>query len=209
MSSLAICASSGVFSCALRTGDGAIRVAAPRNDQHRDLAGLVRDLFQGAGLAPDQLEEVRIDLGPGSYTGLRVAVTFVRTLMTWQKLRVLTATSLELLAIAAWRDAGVAQERAIRPVLDARRERFHTARIEAALQEPPRAVTRQELLASIRPDELIVAAPALAGILSGSGAGFLAAPGSGAAHLFDPALVLRPAAREQLEPLYLMGSYAD
>src|SRR5262245_47233419 len=96
---LAVSASGRRYSCALRLESGT--VLEDPSDQ-AELAAVVERLFARAGLAPTALAELRLDLGPGSYTGLRVAVTFARTLQVLGGIRVRTATSLELLALRAW-----------------------------------------------------------------------------------------------------------
>jgi tRNA threonylcarbamoyladenosine biosynthesis protein TsaB len=88
------------FSCALRRGGEVDEVRSPAGERG-DLATLVRDLCAAHGVRPDQLAELRIDIGPGSYTGLRVAVTFARFLQRFGELRVLVIDSLSLLATAA------------------------------------------------------------------------------------------------------------
>ena len=124
---LALCASrcSGPwpFSVALRHGDQLV-VDAPVPGSRADLPAHAVALCRAAGIAPQSLAEVRIDLGPGSYVGLRVAVTLARFLHREAGVRLLAATSLELMACAsATRHA--LDGSTVHVLLDARRGRWH------------------------------------------------------------------------------------
>lgn len=213
---LGVTASHGPLSIALRLPDGTIEVVAaevgsPGNRASGDLVAIVARAFDERDLAPTDLEELRLDLGPGSYTGLRVAVTFARMLQAFHRIPVLTTTSLQLMAMAAWSSGAVETTRAIRPVIDARRQRYHHARVAFAdgirLDDPPRATTAADLLATIG-DELVMADAALQGLFP-EGTECTEPPGFDAGSLFDPQLTLALATSESLSPLYLMGSYAD
>lgn len=214
--SLGLTASSGPGSVAIRLGDGTVH-AMPKPSRGDDLAATVAEAFASVGETPTALREVRLDLGPGSYTGLRIATTFARTLHVFQRIPVLTVTSAQLMALAAWRQGSVAASRLVRPVLDARRNRFHHALVELSsgvrFRETPRAVEREELLESIGPQEVLLADetlhPMLLDAVQRTGASLVSALPFGADLLFDEQLQLTPSSGGQLEPLYLMGSYAE
>lgn len=216
--SLGLTASSGPCAVAVRATDGAVHATPlPTASRGDDLAAQVDAAFQSLGEAPTALGELRLDLGPGSYTGLRIAVTFARALHTFLKIPVLTVTSTQLMALAAWRDGSVAASQHIRPILDARRNRFHHALVEFAggvqLRESPRAVGREELLESIRPQEVLLADEALHPMLQEAagrvGASIVRTVAFGADLLFHQQLRFLTRKGDQLEPLYLMGSYAE
>ncbi len=211
---LAISASAGPYSCALRVGDQL------HSDAGADgLAPAVERLFAAAGRAPGDLDRILLDIGPGSYTGLRVAITFARTLQAFDDIPVHTATSLELLAVRAWTELGIARDTTLRPVLDARRGRYHHALLRlgehAELVTPPAAVPAEELIASIGGDETLLVEESVMPIIEEKGRG--CAPltllreyrEELAQLLFHPLVELRLTEAESLEPLYLMGSYAD
>ncbi len=209
-------ACSGPFHCtaALRVGD-AVHLATPPPGQRTDLAVLVRDLLRAHGIAAAALGEIRLDVGPGSYVGLRVAVTFGRVLARFSQARLLTCTSLELIAAAAVAEGAAAP--VLRPVLDARRGRCHTAALTVAagrlrLRGEPAALTLDELTAAIGPDDLLLAAPPLHATLAPAlpaGARLQAAPAVDATMLFAASLQPAEPVPSAIEPLYLMGSYAD
>ncbi len=212
---LALCASPGPCSCALRVADGSLHEGESASGS--GMAVIVENLFTMAKLSPQDLEEVRVDLGPGSYTGLRVAVTFARTLNEFHRADVLTCSSLELHAVAAWSHGLVPEEATIRPVLDARRHRFHHAAFKLGetlnIELAPRATTAEELWDSIAEGDAVLAPeelhPKLEEAVSSRGATLHATPEIKASLLFHAALAPRPTASDELEPLYLMQSYAE
>lgn len=79
---LAIETSPRVGSVALSTADGTIRSAelTAERGQARDLAGAIERLCAEAGVAMRQLDAIAVGLGPGGYTGMRLAVATARTL---------------------------------------------------------------------------------------------------------------------------------
>ncbi len=212
---LGVSASGARFSVALCADDG--RLLGVRDAEARalstELFAAVDSLLGAAGIRPAALAGLRVDRGPGSYTGLRVALTFARVLAEQAQLAVRHATSLELLAIRAWRTAVVAPNRPLRVILDARRERWHTARLEfdgacARLAEAPRAVTLDDLRGLARDDEALVVEPTAIPALVALGTP-APLPPYDAGVLFDPWLATRAATPAELEPLYLMGPYTE
>jgi tRNA threonylcarbamoyladenosine biosynthesis protein TsaB len=203
------------FSCALWHEGRLVAAQSPAGGRG-DLAGLVDGICRGAALPPAAVRAVRIDLGPGSYTGLRVAVTFVRSLQQWSGVHVTATDSLSLLATAGLERAG---GRRLRPLLDARRERVHTAVLQVdaggrlAITAEPQALPLPEVLAATRGDDLFVVPTGLPAVmlaaLRSSGAEILEVGGVTAKALFCPALSLVPCAPADLLPRYLMGSYAE
>ncbi len=118
---LGISASSGAVSCVLRHGELETSARAERPSSGSLLPSIVDRVFREAGLAPSQLSAILLDVGPGSYTGLRVAVTFARCAMGFSRIEVSIATSIELMALAAWRCGALTADSPVRVVLDARR----------------------------------------------------------------------------------------
>ncbi len=216
---LAVSASRAGYACALRKGHAGGLLVQHRAD---DLAATAAALLAQADLAPRALCELRLDVGPGSYTGLRVAVAFAAALQAFAALAVRTATSLELLALCAWRELG-ARAALVRPILDARRGRFNHApvRIDGeslTLLAPPRAEGRDELGEAIAAGEVLLADAGALDVARALAAqrectvlelGVALDPCALARALFDARLALRAPAPGTLEPLYLMGSYAE
>ncbi|MBM4063349.1 MAG: hypothetical protein FJ265_19955 [Planctomycetes bacterium] len=202
------------FSGALRTAAG-VFVARSPHGQRGDLAMLADGLCRAHGVAPAALRELRLDLGPGSYTGLRVAVTFARFLQHFGGATVLACDSLLLLASAA---APAPAPQRLRPLLDARRGHLHCGTLRhdgAGLRHlvPPRAAPWHEVIGDLAAGDLVIAPRELAarlGTTAGDrGAAVVVPAALDASALFAPRLPLRPCAPDELEPRYLMGSYAE
>ena len=211
---IALSASGDRFCVAVRTTAGLVLSKdTEAKRQSVDATAMLDDLLAQAAAQREDVTEIRVDRGPGSYTGLRMALTFARVLASFTGARLRATTSLELLALAAWRRHGVARELAIRPVLDARRERVHTARLEftnagLTLTSPPVAIPLTACQQAIAADEFVLVAPTLAAVfVAPSGTDRL--PLIRGSDLFDPALACGDIDADALEPLYLMGTYAE
>lgn len=82
---------------------------------------VIEDLLKKNGLDYQDLDEVLITRGPGSYTGIRIAMTIAKVLCTNLHLPLYTITTTELYA---------GMEPAANVILDARGKRAYTAHIE-------------------------------------------------------------------------------
>lgn len=124
--------------------DGAVLASvqsfAERNHSVRIVPEIMR-LLGESGVSPEALGAVAVGQGPGSYTGVRIAVSVGKTLAwAWGK-PLLGVSSLEALACGAWEsrkaeEDGEAEGRTsgpvwLVPVMDARRGRVYTARWRA------------------------------------------------------------------------------
>jgi len=211
------CTGPPAFSAALRR-DGELLLELPAAAGRPDLAVLVQRLCARAGIAPRAVRTIVVDVGPGSYVGLRVAVTFARVLHRFGGAALQAVTSLEAMA-AAWAEA--ARPRLplrVRPLLDARRERWHSAVLEvahsgirtvrAAAALPPAAS-----VSGLAAGEVILAALPLHAALHALAPrpdAVLHEPAPvSAAVLLSSRLQPRSVTAADLEPLYLMGSYAE
>lgn len=81
--------------------------ALAANARGRDLVPAAQALLAAAGLGPRELGTVLVDVGPGSFTGVRLGVTLAKTLSFATSARLLALTSLDALAAAAPPDAPV------------------------------------------------------------------------------------------------------
>ncbi|MCR9245745.1 MAG: tRNA (adenosine(37)-N6)-threonylcarbamoyltransferase complex dimerization subunit type 1 TsaB [bacterium] len=199
------------FSCALRIGERIHGATSPAG-QRGDVARLAADLLATHGIAPAEIDELRIDLGPGSYTGLRVAITFVRFLTHFGSVRALACDTLALVATTI----AEPHER-LRPVLDARRGHWHSATFATngpqwLVRDEARALSTEELLTSVSSADKFVVPPGLDATMRdrlAEAAPVVTTTGAVAERLFDERLPLQECSPNELEPRYLMASYAE
>lgn len=95
-----------------------------------ELPGAVTRVLKAAGLTLNALDAVAVDLGPGSFTGLRIGLAFVKALAFTTKKPVIGVSSLDVLA------AGVPfASQPVCPILDAKQHNVYAAlfRVEAGM----------------------------------------------------------------------------
>jgi tRNA threonylcarbamoyladenosine biosynthesis protein TsaB len=92
--------------------DDRVERVAELPEHTRATAGLVpaiRELCCGAGWSPRELDLVCVDIGPGSYTGLRVGLTCAKTLAFAADARLATVQSLDVVAHNAGPDESLVE----------------------------------------------------------------------------------------------------
>ncbi|MBN2980246.1 tRNA (adenosine(37)-N6)-threonylcarbamoyltransferase complex dimerization subunit type 1 TsaB [Cohnella algarum] len=94
----------------------------------------LKELLERNGLSRNEVDAIAAGQGPGSYTGVRIAVTAAKTLAwTWNK-PLVGISSLEALAFGAWKEIGPNNgggEAWIVPLMDGRRGQAYGARFAA------------------------------------------------------------------------------
>ncbi|XEC95553.1 tRNA (adenosine(37)-N6)-threonylcarbamoyltransferase complex dimerization subunit type 1 TsaB [Paenibacillus tarimensis] len=141
---LALDTSTAALAAALVRGSeplAEVRSLAERNHSVYIVPKL-QELLTQTGLTPENLDAIAVGQGPGSYTGMRIAVTVAKTLAwTWDK-PVVGISSLEGLAYGASKnDAGARGTTTwYIPIMDARRGQVYTS---AFVRTPDGAWTRQ------------------------------------------------------------------
>lgn len=113
----------------------------PATSRHAvQLMPLVRELVREQGWKPVQLDHIYLSLGPGSFTGLRIAVAIARALAQAVKCRLVGVPSLDVIAENAPPEFPV-----VVPVLDAKRGQVFAARY----QRPSDGTLRRTLEAGL------------------------------------------------------------
>ncbi|MCL4785464.1 MAG: tRNA (adenosine(37)-N6)-threonylcarbamoyltransferase complex dimerization subunit type 1 TsaB [Verrucomicrobia bacterium] len=155
----------GVDACACETGAPALRAGAFESeviDTSRDQAmkplGMVETALRQAGLEREAIDCVTVGLGPGSYTGIRLAVSVAQGWQVARGVNLLGISSADCVAAQA-----CAQELSgwCWVVIDAQREEFCLAGYElddgcARATSPLRLATRREVQERERAGELII-----------------------------------------------------
>lgn len=130
--SLILCIETGTDVCSVGIAKEGELLSLRESDEGRDHARkvgvFVDELLRETGLVPDDLDAVAVGKGPGSYTGLRIGVSFAKGLCYGLQKPLLAVGSLDALAEVAREDyeAGIISiedwERAfLCPMVDARR----------------------------------------------------------------------------------------
>lgn len=143
---LILCIETGTDICSVGIARDGELTSLRESDQGRDHAkhlGLfVDELLRETGIAPDELDAVAVGMGPGSYTGLRIGVSFAKGLCYGQNIPLIAVGSLDALAEVAIEDyeAGILDvdnwdDALLCPMVDARRMEVYT-RLYNAQGEP-------------------------------------------------------------------------
>ena len=117
----------------------ATEVSAERNHSVHVIS-LLKEVLQESGTSRAAVEGIAVGVGPGSYTGTRIAVTAAKTLALAWKVPVVGISSLQALAWGGLEQAagqGQAAYEWIVPIMDARRKQVYTALFAANGSKPP------------------------------------------------------------------------
>lgn len=117
---LAVDTSSSRGILAIRTASGDEVFGYDVNSEHAERALPALDRFmKERGLGPDNLKAVVVNIGPGSFTGVRVGVSMAKALAFALKIPVVSVTSLEVIATRVFRDPS--NQALVLATIDARR----------------------------------------------------------------------------------------
>lgn len=127
----------------------------------RDLAPVLKKLLDDSGWTAGSIELVAVDVGPGSYTGLRVGIMTAKTLAYATSAAIVGVDAMTILAEEAPSDA----ER-VCAVVDAQQGLVYAAELRRVVGEAPRRTKEIEILpaeewAAALPPEAYATGPAL------------------------------------------------
>ncbi|HKV54127.1 MAG TPA: tRNA (adenosine(37)-N6)-threonylcarbamoyltransferase complex dimerization subunit type 1 TsaB [Candidatus Binataceae bacterium] len=106
--------------------DGRIRAAFVRSTISH-CAGLpeaVAEVMDAAGVALSELSAIAIAVGPGSFTGLRVGLSYAKGLAVARNIAIAGVSSLDALALCA--GSALREGASVYPIIDARRGEVYT-----------------------------------------------------------------------------------
>ncbi|MBR6759425.1 MAG: tRNA (adenosine(37)-N6)-threonylcarbamoyltransferase complex dimerization subunit type 1 TsaB [Alistipes sp.] len=141
--SLILCIETGTDVCSVGLARNGEIVSLRESDEGRDhakkVAVFVDELLHETGVSPDELDAVAVGMGPGSYTGLRIGVSFAKGLCYGLNIPLVAVGSLDALAEVAREDyeAGILlvegwSDAYLVPMIDARRMEVYTRVFNAA-----------------------------------------------------------------------------
>ena len=106
------------------------------------LAGMVADVFAAAELTPNDVDRLAVCTGPGSFTGLRVALSFAKGFALPRALPIIGINALDVTAQDIWLRDGEAHMSVMRDIR--RGEVFYAEYEFGAPINPPKAITADE-----------------------------------------------------------------
>lgn len=113
--SLILCIETGTDICSVGLARDGELISLRESDQGRDHARqvgvFVDELLSQTGIAPEELDAVAVGKGPGSYTGLRIGVSFAKGLCYGLRIPLVAIGSLDALTEVAKEDyeAGISR----------------------------------------------------------------------------------------------------
>jgi tRNA threonylcarbamoyladenosine biosynthesis protein TsaB len=128
----------------------------------------ITDLLSRFNKKPDQIEQVYISVGPGSFTGLRIAVTLAKTLALANDAKIVAIDTLDVIAANVidfappsplpqlnTQNSTLKTDDRLAVILDAKRGQFFIAVYEKTSHEP--RATSDTIWQKILPDSLMTA----------------------------------------------------
>ena len=168
--SLILCIETGTDICSVGVARDGELVSLRESDEGRDHAKkvgvFVDELLRETGISPDELDAVAVGMGPGSYTGLRIGVSFAKGLCYGLGIPLVAVGSLDAMAAVAIEDndAGILdvdnwENAVLCPMVDARRMEVYTRLFDAkgnALSDVTAEVVTELTFADVRRERQLV-----------------------------------------------------
>lgn len=140
---LILCIETGTDICSVGIARDGELLSLRESDQGRDhakkVALFVDELLHETGLQPDELDAVAVGMGPGSYTGLRIGVSFAKGICYGLQKPLIAIGSLDALVAVAQEDyeAGILdvehwEAATLCPMVDARRMEVYARPFDSA-----------------------------------------------------------------------------
>ena len=150
---LILCSETGTDICSVGVSRDGELISLRESDEGRDHAKrvgvFVDELLRENDVAPDELDAIAVGMGPGSYTGLRIGVSFAKGMCYGLQIPLVAVGSLDALAAVAIEDneAGILDvenwdDAILCPMVDARRMEVYT-RLFNAQGEPVSEVSAE------------------------------------------------------------------
>lgn len=100
--------------------------------QAERLVPMIAELMSEAGLSYPEIDRIAVTVGPGTFTGTRIAIAAARAMALTTRADVVSATSLSVIAQQAARLGKIDDVEAIAVAVDARRDQLYWQRFSRA-----------------------------------------------------------------------------
>lgn len=205
-------ATTGCSACVWRAGDALAVLDTPMaRGQAEHLMPLIDQVLNAAGVQPPDLDAIAVTVGPGAFTGLRIALAAARGFALALDVPCVGVSTLEAVAFGV--DVDERAHRRVLAVVDSKRDDVFAQLFSTALEplSEPVAAGADELAGLLEPGEsIVVVGDGAERALAWLKAKGVDARASRARALPDPVVVARLAARAlaqgrmlSAEPLYL------
>jgi tRNA threonylcarbamoyladenosine biosynthesis protein TsaB len=139
-----------------RLAAGAIRSSVSHGSE---LPAAVDEVLETAGASLSDLSAIAVAIGPGSFTGLRVGLSYAKGIAAALKISIVGVSSLDALVLCA--GSGLAEGASIYPVIDARKAEVYTGLyrfVAGALEKisGDRVVSLTQLVAGLADEAVFV-----------------------------------------------------
>jgi tRNA threonylcarbamoyladenosine biosynthesis protein TsaB len=106
--------------------EGRLAAAATRSPLSHglELPDAVNEILDAAGVSFSDLTAIAVAIGPGSFTGLRVGLSYAKGIAAAARIAIVGVSSLDALALCAC--SGLPEDASVHPIIDARRGEVYT-----------------------------------------------------------------------------------
>ncbi len=102
-------------------------IAQPVKSHGADLPAAVDELLRAAGIGIRDLSAIAVGTGPGSFTGLRVGLSYAKGIAAGARIRIVGISSLDAIALCGSGTPAARPGTKICPILDARKGEVYTS----------------------------------------------------------------------------------
>lgn len=132
------------------------------NEHASLLPNFIQACLQKQSITLNEVDAISISIGPGSYTGLRVGLSFAKALCYANQKPLITISTLEMMSYGIHQIVN-GEKGLYMPMLDARRMEVYTAsfneKIDWKEKATPKIITQQFIDEIIETDKVFVAGP--------------------------------------------------
>lgn len=122
------------------------------------IAQQAQKLMLEANIKAKDFSQIAVTIGPGTFTGARIALSFARMFATARKIPIITVNSLEAIAFNAVSEFNLKPDDVIHAAIDARRGQVYFASYNGNGQQvvEPKAIEISDAIAQIKKKQFVI-----------------------------------------------------